>query len=228
MQAGEEFWRDRSVPVTGSTGFLGFWLTQVPMRLGARVSGLVRECQARSGLFRDVCAYRISIARGSVEDYGLHERALNEYEAPCFTWRSRRSSASPSNPPCPPLKAISAAPGTCWRLPARPLAQTPRHRIERQGERRPVEAAVPGDHAADGGPPYDVSKSCADLLAHAYHRTYGLAVCVTRCGNIYGGGDLNFSRIIPGTIRSLIRPKPPIIRSDRTYRRDYFCVEDAA
>jgi len=78
-----------------------------------------------------------------------------------------------------------------------------------------------------GRHPYDVSKSCADLLAQAYHKTYNLPVCITRCANLYGGGDLNFSRIIPGTIRAVILGNRPVIRSNGKYTRDYFYVEDA-
>ena len=79
-----------------------------------------------------------------------------------------------------------------------------------------------------GQHPYDVSKSCADLIAHAYAITYGSPVAVTRCGNFYGGGDLNWNRIVPGTIRSVLRGQRPIIRSDGEYVRDYFYVEDGA
>jgi CDP-glucose 4,6-dehydratase len=79
-----------------------------------------------------------------------------------------------------------------------------------------------------GQHPYDVSKSCADLIAHTYAISYGLPVAITRCGNFYGGGDLNWNRIIPGTIRSILRGQPPIIRSDGEYIRDYFYVEDGA
>jgi CDP-glucose 4,6-dehydratase len=76
--------------------------------------------------------------------------------------------------------------------------------------------------------PYDVSKSCADLLARAYAETFSLPVAITRCANFYGGGDLNWSRIVPGTIRSVLRGEPPVIRSDGRYVRDYFYVEDGA
>jgi CDP-glucose 4,6-dehydratase len=79
-----------------------------------------------------------------------------------------------------------------------------------------------------GRHPYDVSKSCADLITQAYAKTYHLPVAITRCGNFYGGGDLNWNRIIPGTIRSVLRGQRPIIRSDGNYVRDYFYVEDGA
>jgi len=78
-----------------------------------------------------------------------------------------------------------------------------------------------------GGHPYDTSKACADLLAQSYARTYGLPIGITRCGNLFGGGDLNFDRLIPGTIHSLLRDEAPVIRSDGTYVRDYFYVKDA-
>ena len=77
-----------------------------------------------------------------------------------------------------------------------------------------------------GEHPYDVSKSCADLICRTYYVSYGLPVCITRCGNFYGGGDLNFNRIVPDTIRSALRDKPVTIRSDGSYIRDYFYVKD--
>ena len=82
-------------------------------------------------------------------------------------------------------------------------------------------------HPLAGRHPYDVSKSCTDLLAATYHATYGLPVTIARCGNIYGGGDLNWSRIVPGTIRSLLKGERPILRSDGSFVRDYIYVEDA-
>ena len=84
------------------------------------------------------------------------------------------------------------------------------------------------DMPLQGRHPYDVSKSCADLLAQSYAATYDLPVAVTRCGNFYGGGDLNWNRVVPGTIRSILRDESPIIRSDGKYVRDYFYVEDGA
>ena len=84
------------------------------------------------------------------------------------------------------------------------------------------------DSPLKGTHPYDVSKSCADLIAQSYYTTYGLPVCVTRCGNLFGGGDLNWNRLIPGTIRSALRNESPIIRSDGSYIRDYFYVADGA
>ena len=91
-------------------------------------------------------------------------------------------------------------------------------------ERLPYQEAAP----LQGQHPYDVSKSCADLLAHTYAATYRLPVCITRCGNFYGGGDLNWNRIVPGTIRSVLRGARPVIRSDGSFVRDYIYVEDAA
>jgi CDP-glucose 4,6-dehydratase len=84
------------------------------------------------------------------------------------------------------------------------------------------------DTPLEGRHPYDVSKSCADLITQAYAKSYGLPVAITRCGNFYGGGDLNWNRIVPGTIRSVMRGERPVIRSDGQYVRDYFYVEDGA
>jgi len=80
--------------------------------------------------------------------------------------------------------------------------------------------SLQGDH------PYEVSKSCADLITTSYARTYGLPCTIARCGNIYGGGDLNWNRIVPGTIRSLLRGQRPVLRSDGTFVRDYLYVDD--
>ena len=91
-------------------------------------------------------------------------------------------------------------------------------------EQLPYEESTP----LQGAYPYDVSKSCADLIAQAYYRTWRLPVCITRCGNFYGPGDLNFNRIVPGTIRSVLNNESPIIRSDGSYVRDYFYVKDGA
>ena len=84
------------------------------------------------------------------------------------------------------------------------------------------------DNPLEGRHPYDVSKSCADLIAQSYGQTYHLPVAVTRCGNFYGGGDLNWNRIVPGTIRSVLRGERPVIRSDGRFVRDYFYVEDGS
>ena len=84
------------------------------------------------------------------------------------------------------------------------------------------------DTTLNGQHPYDVSKSCGDLIAQTYANTYGSPVCITRCGNFYGWGDLNWNRIIPGTIRSIMRWQRPVIRSDGSFIRDYFYVEDGA
>jgi len=80
----------------------------------------------------------------------------------------------------------------------------------------------------EGRHPYDVSKSCADLIAQSYAHSYGLPVVVTRCGNFYGGGDLNWNRVVPGTVRSVLQGEAPVVRSDGQYVRDYFYVEDGA
>jgi CDP-glucose 4,6-dehydratase len=82
------------------------------------------------------------------------------------------------------------------------------------------------DTPLEGRAPYEVSKSCTDLLARSYAESYDLPIAVARCGNVYGGGDLNWSRIVPGTIRSLARNERPVLRSDGTYVRDYLHVDD--
>lgn len=224
-----KFWRNRNVFVTGGTGLLGSWLVEELVRRGANVVGLVRDLVPRARLNWSGTVNRINVVRGPVEDYPLLERTLNEYEIETVFHLAAQTIVGTANRN--PVSTFETNIQGTWNL----LEACRRNPLVRQivvassdkayGE----QAKLPYDESTplEGRHPYDVSKSCVDLLCQAYFRTFGTPVCVTRCGNFYGGGDLNFNRIVPGTIRSVLFDEAPVIRSNGTLVRDYFYIEDA-
>lgn len=225
----DNFWRDRRVFVTGCTGLLGSWLTEALVRRGAEVVGLVRDLVPASNLRSLSCWEKIDIVRGDVADYALLERALNEYEVDAVFHLAAQTIVGTANR-CPLSTFESNVKGTWNLLEACRRVETVKRVVVASSDKAyGSHEKLPYDETAplQGEHPYDVSKSCADLIARSYHLTYGLPVSVTRCGNLFGGGDLNWNRIVPGTIRSVLRGEPPVIRSDGTYIRDYFYVKDA-
>jgi CDP-glucose 4,6-dehydratase len=223
-----KFWQDRPVLVTGCTGLLGSWLTRGLVERGAKVVGFVRDWVPESELFRSGLIQRISITRGDIRDQAAMERALGEYEIDTVFHLAAQTIVGIANRN-PVSTFESNIQGTwsvleaCRRSPAvRQLVIASSDKAYGSHEQLPYSE----NSALQGRHPYDVSKSCADLIAQAYATTYKLPVCVTRCGNLYGGGDLNWNRLVPGTIRSAVKNERPIIRSDGTFIRDYFYVED--
>jgi|ERR1700733_2808465 len=224
------FWRDRSVLVTGCTGLLGSWLTSKLVEHEALVVGLIRDWVPESELFRSGVSSEIRVVRGDVQDQATLERLLGEYEVDTVFHLAAQTIVGIANRN-PVSTFDSNIRGTwclleaCRRSPGvRQIVVASSDKAYGTHERLPYSESAP----LQGRHPYDVSKSCADLLAQSYAETYGLPVCITRCGNLYGGGDLNWNRLVPGTIRSALRGQRPIIRSDGSYVRDYFYVEDAA
>ena len=223
------FWKDQNVFVTGCTGLLGSWLTKALVEKGANVTGLIRDLVPKSNLNWSGFNDKINIVRGEVEDYLLLERITNEYEIKTVFHLAAQTIVSIANRN--PISTFRTnIMGTCNLL----EACRRNSRVERiilassdkaygEQEKLPYIEKTP----LQGTHPYDVSKSCADLISLAYYKTYGLPVCITRCGNFYGGGDLNFNRIIPGTIRSVLKEERPVIRSDGSYIRDYIYILDA-
>lgn len=223
-----DIWRRRRVFITGCTGLVGGWLTDWLVAAGADVVGLIRDGVPGSNFYRRGLDRRIITVRGELENYALMERALNEHEIEVVFHLGAQTIVGIANHN--PLSTFSANIQGTWNLleasrrakgvKAFVLASSDKaygtHRVLPYTE----EAPLVGRH------PYDVSKSCADLIAQSYWATYKLPIAITRCGNFYGGGDLNFNRIVPGTIRSLIDGQRPIIRSDGTLIRDYFYVKD--
>jgi CDP-glucose 4,6-dehydratase len=230
MNVRDDFWRDRRVFVTGCTGLVGAWTTRALVERGAHVVGLVRDQVCGSELTRSGLVASIDVVRGCVEDQSLIERVLAEYEVQTVFHLAAQTIVGIANR-CPLSTFESNIKGTwCLLEAARRCGHRPAVVVASSDKAYGEQAELPYTEETPlaGRHPYDVSKSCADLLALAYHHTYGLPVCVTRCGNFYGGGDLNWNRIVPGTIRSVLRGEAPVVRSDGTNVRDYFYVKDGA
>ena len=224
------FWQDRPVLVTGATGLVGSWLTRRLHEAGADVVCLVRDWVPQSELVRSRTLEQVKVVRGDVCDRGAIERALGEYEVEIVFHLAAQTIVGIANRN-PVSTFESNIQGTwnlleaCRRTPAiRSIVVASSDKAYGAQDELPYSESTP----LAGRHPYDVSKSCADLIARTYAETYGLPLAVTRCGNFFGGGDLNWNRIVPGTIRSVLRHEPPLIRSDGQYVRDYFYVEDGA
>jgi CDP-glucose 4,6-dehydratase len=223
-------WSDRPVLVTGATGLVGSWLTQRLLTLGADVVCLVRDWVPQSELVRSGKLDQVDVVRGDVRDREIVERTLAEYEINTMFHLAAQTIVGIANRN-PVSTFESNIQGTWNVLEACRCAPTVKAIVvassdKAYGGQRHLPYSE--DMPLEGRHPYDVSKSCADLIAQAYAQTYGLPVAITRCGNFYGGGDLNWSRIVSGTIRSVLRGERPVIRSDGNFVRDYFYVEDGA
>jgi CDP-glucose 4,6-dehydratase len=224
------FWRDRRVFVTGATGLVGGWLVRALLQRGADVVALVRDWVPASELIGGGDLERVAVVRGDVGDQALLERALGEYEivtvfhlaAQAIVPIANRNSVSTFETNVAGTWRLLEA---CRRSPAvKQIVLASSDKAYGDSPQLPYRETMP----LDAVHPYDVSKACADLVARSYARTWGLAAAITRCGNFYGGGDLNWNRVVPGTIRSVLRDERPVIRSDGTLIRDYIYVEDVA
>jgi len=222
-------WRDRPVFVTGSTGLVGGWLVKRLLAAGADVVCLVRDSMPEAELERSGDIQRVKVVRGDVADRDCLERAIGEYQIATVFHLAAQTIVGVANRN--PAATFEVNIRGQWNL----LEACRRSAVEAivtassdkaYGDRQdlPYTEVMP----LEGRHPYDVSKSCGDLIARAYAVSYGLPVAITRCGNIYGGGDLNWNRIVPGSIRAALRGQRPVIRSDGQYVRDYLYVEDAA
>lgn len=226
----ESIWTDRRVFVTGCTGLLGSWLTEVLVSHGANVVGLVRDRVPKSKLMQSGLIDQITVVSGEVEDYLLLERSLNEYQIQTVFHLAAQTIVGIANQS--PLSTFDTNIRGTWQLleacrrtswvESVVVASSDKAYGEHHNLPYTEEAELKGRH------PYDLSKSCTDMITQGYSYTYGLPVSIARCGNLFGPGDLNFNRLIPGTIQSVIRGEAPVIRSDGKATRDYVYVEDAA
>jgi CDP-glucose 4,6-dehydratase len=230
MEINRSFWLDRPTCVTGGTGLLGSWLVRRLIEAGADVTCLVRDWVPQSEFVRTRLIEKVNVVRGDVRDREVIERTLGEYEIDTVIHLAAQTIVSIANRN--PVSTFETNITGTWNLleacrrspKVRQIVVASSDKAYGDQETLPYNEKTP----LQGQHPYDASKSAADLLAGTYAVTYGLPVAITRCGNFYGGGDLNWNRIIPGTIRSIIRGQRPVIRSDGNYIRDYFYVEDGA
>jgi CDP-glucose 4,6-dehydratase len=224
------FWIDRPTLVTGATGLVGGWLVRRLIDAGADVVCLVRDWVPQSTVLSEPWIHRVRIVRGDICDQALVERVLGEYEIDTVMHLAAQAIVGVANRN--PISTFeSNIAGTWCVLEACRRSRRVKQIVTASSDKAygdctslpyTEETPLAGQH------PYDVSKSCADLIAKSYAVSYGLPVAITRCGNFFGGGDLNWNRIVPGTIRSVLRGQSPEIRSDGQFVRDYFYVEDGA
>jgi CDP-glucose 4,6-dehydratase len=222
-----EFWRGRGVFVTGATGMIGSWLVHSLVQHGARVAVLVKDADPQSELLRSGVIACTSVFNAGLEDFWGIERAIAVHETDTVFHLGAQTIVGVAHRF--PMSTFEANIRGTYNL----LEASRIHRAQRvvvassdkaygEADTLPYVETMP----LNGRHPYEVSKSCTDLLAAAYAHTYQLPVTIARCGNVYGGGDLNWSRIVPGTIRSLLRNERPVLRSDGLFLRDYIYVQD--
>jgi len=223
------FWNNKNVFITGGTGFLGSYLVKKLVNYGANVTILVRDYIPQSNIYRGEEYKKVNVVHGTLEDYLLIERTLGEYEIDTVFHLAAQAIVGVANRN--PLGTFKSNIEGTWNIleAARKSPLIKRVIVASSDKAYGDQEKLPYDEnmPLQGKHPYDVSKSCADLIAQTYYETYKLPVCITRCGNLYGGGDLNFNRIIPQSIQSILNNKAPVIRSDGSFIRDYFYIEDA-
>jgi dTDP-glucose 4,6-dehydratase len=222
-------WAAATVLVTGVTGFLGGWLVRSLVDRGARVVAVVRAPREQSQFFMGECHKDVEIEWGSVYDPGLLEVLLRTHKPDYFFHAAY--GADVNRALADPLECFRSSVESTWvALDA-----------IRRSEKRTVSVIVSSDKAYGSQElpyqesmaltpvhPYEVAKASLDLAAQSYGKVYGLPVAVTRCANFFGPFDFNFTRLIPGVIRSLAHDEPPILRSDGRFTRDFLYIEDAA
>ena len=226
----KDFWINKNVFITGATGFLGYWLTKALVQAKANVVTLVRDPDPQSPLISTNLISKTRVVQGALEDYAAMERAINEHEIDTvFHLGAQTIVGTALRNPLPTFE--SNIRGTYNLLEACRQHKSLVKRIVVASSDKAYGSSLVLPYTEDmplkGQHPYDVSKSCTDLIAYTYYHTYDLPVAVARCGNLYGGGDLNWSRLVTRTIRKFHSKVAPVIRSDGTFTRDYLYVEDA-
>ena len=227
---GTDSWAGAPVFVTGATGIVGSWLCSELLDRGAHVVALVKDADPQSELIRSGNITRLTVVNGNLENYRTIERAINEHEIETvFHLGAQAIVGAALRSPLPTFETnirgtynlLEACRVHAGRVRSVVIASSDKAYGDHDTLPYTEESPLIGRH------PYDVSKSCADLIAQAYHRTYDLPVGIARCGNIYGGGDLNWSRLVPETVRACLEGRSPVIRSDGSLVRDYIYVKDA-
>jgi len=229
LKPSESYWADKRVLVTGATGMVGSWLTRWLVDTGTYTVAFVSDSDPQSELIRSGYVRRCSVIQGRLENYDDVERAVNNHEIDTIFHLGAQPIVGAADR-SPRHTFESNVQGT-WNVldSARVLGSLVKRIVVASSDKaygtQPI-LPYTEDMSLRGTKPYEVSKSCTDLISLTYAETYQLPVTIARCGNIYGGGDLNWNRIVPGTFRSLIRNEQPVLRSDGTFVRDYLHVDD--
>ncbi|MBI5873411.1 MAG: GDP-mannose 4,6-dehydratase [Candidatus Omnitrophica bacterium] len=228
MEPNKKFWENKRVLITGHEGFLGSHLTKYLVSCGAKIVGLDILLGRKNTVFSDLDRKKITAVKGNVANYGLLNGIIQKHRIEYVFHLAAEAIVGECLKR--PMRAFQSNIRGTWSLLeacrnsgiVKAIVIASSDKAYGSHDRLPYKETYP----LQGKHPYDVSKSCADLLAHAYFHTFGVPVVVTRCGNIYGPGEYNFSRIVPDSIRSIILNKPVIIRSDGNFTRDYVYVDD--
>jgi CDP-glucose 4,6-dehydratase len=224
------FWKNRNVLVTGATGFIGAHVTRMLIEQGARAVCLQRDAVRANALDVFDLRRRTTVISGALEDYALLERILNEYEIEAVFHLGAQAIVGAANRS--PLSTFEAnVRGTYCLLEACRVTKTVQRVVVASSDKAyGTHDILPytEDNALNGLFPYDASKVCTDVIARSYAHAYSLPVAVTRFANVYGPGDMNLSRIVPGTILAVLNDEAPIIRSDGTPIREFVYVDDVA
>ena len=229
QEGSNTYWSDKRVLVTGASGMVGSWLTRWLSESGAYTVAFIADTDPQSELIRSGTINKINVINGRLENYDDIERAINNHEVDSIFHLGAQPIVGAAGR-APRHTFESNIQGT-WNLLDACRTLTPlvkRIVVASSDKAYGTQSVLPytEDMSMNGDHPYEVSKSCTDLISTTYARTYGTPVTIARCGNIYGGGDLNWNRIIPGTFRALLRGEQPILRSDGTFIRDYLHVDD--
>jgi CDP-glucose 4,6-dehydratase len=223
------YWKGKKVFVTGATGLMGGWLVKALLREGAEIVALIRDQAPKSMLVREGLIGLVATVSGDLECLATMQRAIAEYEPhTVFHLAAQPLVQVAKRDPVGTLRANVM--GTWNVMEACRLAGTSNIVVASSDKAYGASENLPyrETHPLQGRYPYDVSKSCTDLIAQMYAATYGVKTAIARCGNLFGGGDLNFSRTLPGLIKTTLAGEPFVIRSDGKFVRDFLYVKDAA
>ena len=222
-------WRGRRVLVTGATGLVGSWLTHELLEQGASVIALARDWDPQSELIRSRTVERVTVVQGVVEDLAAVGRALNHHGVDTvFHLAAQTQVRAAYRDPYETFESNVRGTYTVLEAIRRLGSQVERIVVASSDKAYGEATQLPytEDTRLEARYPYDTSKLCTDVLTRSFVATYGLPATIARCGNIYGGGDLNWDRIVPGTVRSLLAGQRPVIRSNGKLTRDYVYVKE--
>ena len=223
------FWSGRNALVTGATGLLGGWLVKDLVEQGAEVVALIRDGAPKSMLVREGWINRINTVNGGLENEDLLRRTMGEYAVDTVFHLAAQAIVGVAK--VDPVATLKANVQGTWNvLEAARQTQVKQIVVASSDKAYGSSDELPyrEEQPLRGRYPYDVSKSCTDLISTMYAATYQLPVVIARCANLFGGGDLNFSRTIPGAILATLQGERFLIRSDGKFVRDFLYVKDAA